>query len=871
MKTITRGVFAILLLTAGALAFVPGYTLSNVTITNPECGAFTGNLHRQSGSAGPYGADVDDLAISVTCDTETQLRVRVFDPIHPRWEPHPLEFNYPQSRPSRTTYMVKANESPFGLTIFRKDDGVVLFDSNPSSFNGLIFEDQYIEWTTKFPSSQPLYGLGERRYRLKLAPKTTYTIFNRGAYGTEYFLPLYGYHPFYLTMTGTDSNTKAHGVLMLNSNAMDVDYSDKVANALSFKMTGGIVDMFLFTGPAPADVVRQYHALIGQTAMPPYWALGWHQSRWGYFTAATDATVLSEYQKHDLPLDTLWNDIEYMKAYHDFTLDGDHYDPATMAAMLRDMHTREQHYVMILDPGIPTAPQQGYAPLERGNRDDVWIKDASGKPVRNTCWPGFAYFPDFTHPNATAWWGENLDDLNKILDFDGIWLDMNEPTTFCGGVCAPDQLPQQQPLGTFDPDHPPYLPGEALLYQATLTMAGRHHDTIHYNLHAMYGLHELRATVDWLQRRRPERRPFVLCRSTYPSSGRYGAHWTGDNKSTYEDMADSIPSIINMNFYGVDLVGADICGFNGETTEELCTRWMQLGSLYPFSRNHNSIGSHAQEPYAFGETLLNSSRTALQTRYQLLPYLYTQFWRAHTEGGSVAQPLFFLDHTDPRTYAVDAQFVLGDALLVSPALKKGQTTVDAYFPKGVWYDWWTGASFASTGMTKTLPAPLGAPIPMHVRGGTVLPTQAPAHTSASGRRTPFTLVVAPDAAGQASGSLHLDDGGVRPAGTPVNPAYDLHFDMVGGRLTTNVTAALSGSQITLDAAIRAGASMDPNWAQIPLGRVVVWGVGNAVREVRVEGATLDASAWRWDQAASSLTVNMPSSVNILHATEVRWM
>jgi len=187
-----------------------------------------------------------------------------------------------------------------------------------------------------------------------------------------------------------------------------------------------------------------------------------------------------------------------------------------------------------------------------------------------------------------------------------------------------------------------------------------------YDVHNLFGLMESRLTAEALTTVRASR-PFVLSRSTFASSGAHVAHWTGDNAATWADLKASSVTVMNMNLYGVAMIGSDMCGFIDETTEELCGRWMALGAFHPFSRNHNTIGVPGQEPYLW-DSVAAVSRAALGLRYRLLPYLYSLFYEAHTSGSMVAQPLWAQFAADPATHAIDEQFLLGPALLVSPAL-----------------------------------------------------------------------------------------------------------------------------------------------------------------------------------------------------------
>jgi len=236
-------------------------------------------------------------------------------------------------------------------------------------------------------------------------------------------------------------------------------------------------------------------------------------------------------------------------------------------------------------------------------------------------------------------------------------------------------------------------------------------------------------------------------------------------------MGHSIPGVLAMQMFGVPLVGADICGFNGDTSEELCARWMALGAFSPFSRNHNAKDPVAQEPYLWA-SVAAASRVALQARYELLHVYNTLFFQANQAGGTVMRPLFFNFAQDPNTFSNGAQLMLGSAVLITPVLAQGATSVEGYFPPlndlgqpQRWFSWWDDSELAvpASGLV-TLDAPLDT-IPLHVAGGNVLPLQTAALTIGAQLGNPFQVLVAPDAVGAASGSLFLDDGSTLQVGS----------------------------------------------------------------------------------------------------------
>jgi len=236
----------------------------------------------------------------------------------------------------------------------------------------------------------------------------------------------------------------------------------------------------------------------------------------------------------------------------------------------------------------------------------------------------------------------------------------------------------------------------------------------------------------------------------------------GDNWSTFDSMRESIPGILNMNIFGIPFVGADICGFLGDTSEELCARWSAMGAFYPFSRNHNDLHSRPQEPYVW-PSVTRVMKQVLAARYSLLPYYYTLFYQAHTMGGTVARPLFFEFPQDSKTISIDTVFLIGPALLITPILQPGDS-VTAYFPSATWYDYWNHTALGVSGGYVTLYAPMEH-LPVHVRGGYILPMQQPGNTALATRANAFNVLVALDSNVQATGSLCWDDGETLDVGT----------------------------------------------------------------------------------------------------------
>ncbi len=263
---------------------------------------------------------------------------------------------------------------PFGFAVTRRSDGEVLFNTTTTgSFNGLVFEDQYIEISTQLPPNPYIYGLGEHVRHLRIdADGSKHTLWARDA-ATPVNENIYGSHPVYLEMR----NGRAHGVFLRSSNGMDISVSSSPSPRLTYQIIGGILDFYIFVGPEPESVIRQYHEVIGNPYMPPYWALGWHQCRWGYANLSEVQNVVQKYQENRIPLEgtprvwicfllllfmflwfrltVMWTDIDYMDHYLDFSFDPLRFPVAAMQSFVDKLHANGQHYVVIVDPGIHNA------------------------------------------------------------------------------------------------------------------------------------------------------------------------------------------------------------------------------------------------------------------------------------------------------------------------------------------------------------------------------------------------------------------------------------------------------------------------------------------------------------------------------------
>jgi alpha-glucosidase len=794
----------------------PGYTASDVQQTYTS---LTASLQLAGEACNVYGTDLNNLTLTVEYQTDSRLHILIQDLQQDVYQvpetvvPRPNEtLGNSETSALHFTYV----ESPFSFAVSRKD-GEVLF--NTSGWP-LVFEDQYLGLRTSLPDSPALYGLGEHMDPFQLnTTNYTRTLWSRDAYGIPSGTNLYGNHPVYLDNRGENGT---HGVLLLNSNGMDIKINDTDGQYLEYNTLGGVVDLYFVAGAGPIEASQQISDILGKPAMQSYWTFGFHQCRYGYEDVYQVAEVVYNYSVAGVPLETMWTDIDYMELRKVFTLDPERFPLSRMRELVDYLHEHDQHYIVMVDPAVA---YQDYDAYNNGVDMDVWLKYDNGTLYQGAVWPGPTVFPDWFHPNITDYWnGEflNFFSAEDGVDIDGLWIDMNEAANFCPYPCADPQGYAEEsknppappplrdgaaiPLPGFPEDlqpgaangtkvkrqggppgtemkvkrqaashgnmlglpdreliEPPYAIQNAAgsLSNKTVNTDLHHANGLaEYDTHNLYGTMMSSASREAMLARRPTVRPLVITRSTFLGAGAHVGHWTGDNAATWNQLHLSIGSMLNFaSIFQVPMVGSDVCGFSQNTTETLCARWASLGAFNPFFRNHNADDAISQEFYRW-DTVAESARNAINIRYRLLDYFYTAFYEQSVNGTPSLNPLWFLYPADENTFPNDRQFFFGNAILVSPVLEENATSTEIYLPQDIFYDWNDGLKpVQGNASTTTLGDVPFTMIPLHVRGGTILPLRAQsANTTTQLRRQPFQLVIAPGAEGRATGTLYLDDG-----------------------------------------------------------------------------------------------------------------
>ncbi|KAF1911411.1 alpha-glucosidase precursor [Ampelomyces quisqualis] len=407
----------------------PGYAASNVVKTDS---GLTADLSLAGDACNIYSDDIKDLKLVVEYQTNERLHVKIYDSALQVYQVQEEVFPRPQDKKataSDSALEFNVVEKPFSFTVKRKENGEILFDTSAVPF---IFENQYVRLRTNLPQDPNIYGLGEHSDSFRFEKKYQRVLWNSESPEIPRKANLYGSHPVYFDHRGGNGT---HGVFMLNSSPMQIDLNQDSKSGtqyLEYNAVGGIIDLYFLAGKLPTDVSKQYAEVAGLSAMYPYWSLGFHQCKFGYWDVNMVAEVVANYSAAGIPLEVMWTDIDYMDLRQDFTTDPDRFPIKKVRELVSTLHERDQRYVLILDPAIHAV---GNMPsYQRGLEQDVFLKAADGSSLLGVQWPGAAVWPDWFHPNTQKWWTGEISSMfskDTGIDLDGIWVDMNEGSNFC--------------------------------------------------------------------------------------------------------------------------------------------------------------------------------------------------------------------------------------------------------------------------------------------------------------------------------------------------------------------------------------------------------------------------------------------------------
>jgi alpha-glucosidase len=681
----------------------------------------------------------------------------------------------------------------------------------------------------EMPEDEHFFGLGDKTGSFDRRNQA-YTLWNRDYGISETADYLYKSIPFFVAI----GSGRSYGIFLDNTWRTWFDFGKRDRDSYSFGAEAGPLNYYLIYGPTPKEVVLGYTYLTGTPPLPPLWSLGFQQSRYSYSPESELRKVADRLRADKIPSDALYLDIDYQYRNRPFTVDPVRFPK--FPELVSDLRKQNFHLVTITDLHIAHVAGQGYMPYDTGHAGDHFVKNPDGSEFVGVVWPGPAVFPDFTRAQTREWWGNLYAQFVKD-GVAGFWNDMNEPSVFDGPVFT-------MPLNTVHRiDEPGFQPRTAP----------------HTEIHNILGMQNERATYEGLLKLRPDERPFVLTRATYAGGQRFGFTWTGDNASTWSHLHLGTQMILNLGVSGISMVGDDVGGFGYSPPPDLLTRWIEIGAFHPMFRDHASLGTKPQEVWAHGPEQEAIRRRYIETRYRLLPYIYTLAEEASRNGLPLMRPLFLEFPNDLD--AVDTEFLLGPDLLVAPP-SFGETLDDytVAYPPGEWYDFWTSrkvpppiaslnivqiATAYGQGKTEAdFPHPATIhpqldTLPVYVRAGSIIPLQPLVQSTEQTPSGPLELRVYPGA--NCSGSLYLDDG------------HTFRYKQ-GEYLRQAFTCQASSEGLSVQFGAREG-SYSPWWKSI---EVVLYDWPSARAQAKLGGSSTPLKT-TYDSSAHALHVIIPDA------------
>ncbi len=536
-------------------------------------------------------------------------------------------------------------------------------------------------WQLTLSEQAAVYGLGEMPRGIN--KRGWHYIANNTdeSRHSEDKLSFYGAHNFLLVRDGST----CFGLFVDFPGKVYYDIGYSRHDLLSFHTETPDYDLYLLSGGNENAICREFRTLIGRSYIPPRWAFGLAQSRWGYKTEEDVREVARQYKEHDLPLDMICMDIDYMQDYADFTVNKERFPDLTKLSA--DLKAQGIRLVPIIDAGVRVDPNDSTCTegLEKG----YFCKKADGTPFVAAVWPGKAYFADFLRPEVREWFGHKYKALTDC-GIEGFWNDMNEPSLFYSPERLRAFLDDMAALREKDnieqEEFFPRVVGGAMgLMNSPADYASFYHEADgrkvrHDQVHNLYGGSMTRAAGEAFADLRPGQRTLLYSRSSFIGSHRYGGIWLGDNNSSWAQLLANIQMMPSVQMCGFLYSGADLCGFSCDTTPDLALRWLEFGLLTPLMRNHSAVGTRMQEYYRFPE-VLPAVRNMIRLRYALLPYLYSEFMKAALENTSYFRPLAFDYPDDPDAREVEDQLLLGEGLMAAPVYVQNAHGRHVYLPE----------------------------------------------------------------------------------------------------------------------------------------------------------------------------------------------
>lgn len=548
-----------------------------------------------------------------------------------------------------------------------------------------LTESEGIRLCCRMDDEDVVYGLGEQMrgmnkrgfsYVSDAADDPAHTEDKHSLYGAHNFLILYR-----RKRKKGQGESQSFGIFVDDPGRVTFDVGETRYDELVIQ-AGSDCIIYVMEGDGLKDIVKQFRRLIGRSYIPPKWAFGYQQSRWGYSCEKDIRTVVRGHHERGVPLDAVYLDIDYMEDYKDFTVDSEKFPQ--FEGFVGEMKERGVHLVPIIDAGVKI--EKDYPIYEEGVQKDYFCKDENGEDFVAAVWPGRVHFPDVLNAEARAWFGGKYKALME-QGIDGFWNDMNEPAIFYSEKNLKRVMDEVITLKDENLDIHSFFHMKDLV--VGLSNNQEDYQSFYHNMdgvkirhdkvHNLYGFNMTRAAAEAFDKIAPDKRTLLFSRSSYIGMHRYGGIWTGDNRSWWSHILLSMQQMPSLNMCGILYTGSDIGGFGNDTTEDLLMRWLEFAIFTPLMRNHSAIGTREQEIYQFEH--VEDFRNIIRIRYGLLPYIYSEYMKAALKDEMYFRPLAFDYPEDAHTFQVEDQLMAGESLMIAPVYVQNARGRYVYLPE----------------------------------------------------------------------------------------------------------------------------------------------------------------------------------------------
>lgn len=495
----------------------------------------------------------------------------------------------------------------------------------------------------------------------------------------EHTSSLYGAHNFIMVGDGVQ---KTCGLFVDTPGRVTFDAGYTDIDELCITMEDGDYKLYLIEGASYPDVVKEFRELIGRSYIAPRWAFGYGQSRWSYNTADEVREVAAEYKKRNIPIDSIYLDIDYMERYKDFTINRDTF--ADFEDLVKEMKEQKIHLVPIIDGGVKK--EDGYDVYEEGKEKGYFCKDEDGEDFVIGVWPGKCCFPDMLNDEAREWFG---DKYRILIDkgIDGFWNDMNEPAIFYSEKRLKKVFDKMEEYKTANLDVNTFFEMTDLI--GTISNNPEDYASFYHNykgkryrhdkVHNLFGYYMTRSAAEAFERYVPEKRILLFSRASYIGMHRSGGIWQGDNMAWWSHLKMNVKMMPSLNMCGFLYTGADVGGFGADMTEDLVLRWLEFAVFTPLLRNHSARGTRRQEVYRFSH--VQDFADVIGVRYQILPYIYSEYMKAALRNTMMFSPLSFIYGEDALAGQVEDQLLIGENIMIAPVCEQNASGRVVYFPE----------------------------------------------------------------------------------------------------------------------------------------------------------------------------------------------